>query len=109
MTKTLIKTLRNLLTVSAVGFLSIGGSNAQTIQGPMAVNIGPSYTYTYDLGFTTTFTVTWPIAMGTIIDQPPPNGTIYSVTVQWNTAGTGTLSFKTSNDGILNTIHPTIT
>jgi RHS repeat-associated protein len=103
---TTMNVIKYLLIGSAFLFLSFTTTQAQTIQGTFAVNVGPTYTYTYDAGYLITG-VSWQCTC-TVISSSS-SGTQYSADVVWNAAGSTNIKIKSTQDGILDTRPVTVT
>ncbi len=101
-----IRNMRFALSVSALVLTAVIG-NAQTIQGTFSVNVGPTYTYTYDAGYLITG-VSWVVTNGTVTNSYVST-TTYTATVVWNTVGAAGIQIKSSQDGSLDRENVTIT
>src|SRR6266480_2155644 len=65
---------------------------AQSIGGPMSVTTGQTYSYTFNNGVTYA-SANWVSTNGTVQSQTH-SGTVYTSTVTWTVAGSGTIKFQ---------------
>src|ERR1043165_6650612 len=87
-------------------FLVCGNVLAQSIGGPMSVNTNQTYTYNFNSGVVYA-APNWTITNGTVKTQTV-SGTVYTSTVIWTSAGSGTLKFQNGST-VISTLTATIT